>query len=1248
MVRPEVSITATTESSPDSTTETDATLPVPADTREYIQVRPAAEPLTADNAESQLRRLHQLTVAADRSLFNVLCRRPGTGPTIECLLYAAGEADAPLQYLFGVDDPDALDALERVLRELLPDAYELDRRQKTPASIAPFSADEDTSLGAVTYHGHPERRQDWQTSLTPFRAVADDADGPGTVPLTTIAEAMAAADVPMLYQALFRPKPDWTGAAEQRHRAITTMGETLGDQFINAIAGRPDEDEISLSASDQTRLDELEQRDTRHSFVVNARLAVAGETRGQTERLARELTTAFADVSHTCYAIEGEIATGDAARDVLTKIRERRVDPPTYDSLTARLPLTSNQSAGIVADAREAPNFCLLDGAALSAAGGRAVSPTPGERTALPRPPGEHLTAYREAGLLLGHPLTQDGTPDDDPLFVPPTLQPLHAAWFGKTGSGKSTSLINAILENHAATDGADILIDPKGDGMAEDYLRAHYATYDTLDDVLYFDCGEVLPALSFFDIREELDAGVPRTTAVEDTVDHYLEILMGIMGRDRFEQAVRSPDVIRYLVKALFDPVNGHDAFTHRDLHDAVQQMHDRQTAPAVADEDLERMLSGVVANRARSFDEIMQGVANRIEKVPADERLARIFNHVPETGDPHFDLADYLDEDVVIIIDTGELRSEAQRVLALVVLSNLWTALRRRVTQDATADSGAGAESAATGERDAKEAPDGDTRPAADADLPLVNLYIEEAASIAVSDLLQEVLAQSRSFGCSVTLSMQFPGQLRRFGDEVYDEVLNNVSTIVTGNVPADRRLARRLATDAMEPQAVENRLRALRRGQWLVSLPAGFDEPEPRPFLIRSATPPPGDPAGDEALSAAKEERFQSQLATVRDRTRADAGLLLAQPSAAGDEDDADADAGDESTQLSTRVDTALPHTNRLPQTVTYDSRLHALRCTECDTRYDPDIDGMERAIECCSSLDAVDRADVPICDLNLKLTPEEREISEWSDRQLMFLQAVYNAQQLRYDTLEYDLLSDSMIRLQEYVGIDSDAVQDLIDAGLLRHDTDHPHRLFTVTPDGRSVIGESYRLGVDYGHGKGDLEESSQHVFAVEVGRRYLIQEYVEDPDSPVTEVIPYYDLDRDETLSAAAFMGSDEAVEEAVDDFEQRRLDVAALDAEGEIVVALEAERVNNDVSRAVPDDFDKIAECDVEEAIWVVMSQSAGHDVLAALNDPADGEPRVEKTYADTTPPQQFRIETPGLTAMYPVGWLRNQLAAEQ
>lgn len=1151
-------------------------LPVPVESaRPYLRVRPTTAHLDHETVTAHLRRLHCLT--SNRATDSLLTRLRGPAPpTIEVLLVSSGGDDTQIEYYLGVDDETAHDTFTRTLRGLFPDSYEFTSVQQTDGWLRGVVGTDPTITG-VEFHGAPERSKDWQTRLTRFETFLTDEHA--RIPLAAVIETMAATSSPMIYQALLRPKPDWSQAAEQRRMSIETEQDTLGGQLSTALFGSPDDPEATRSTGDQQRLEELAEKDTRRSFECTARaVAIDGD------REIDELTTAFADVSHTCYEVGATTQTGTQATGLFDAICDRQIATPS------RFPSLRKRPKPLVVDAVEAANLCIVDGDALTGAGDRALSPTPGEATALPSPPAEQLETYRGAGLPLGHPLGGDGLTHPDPVSVPPALQPMHVGWFGKTGSGKSTSLINAILANHAATDGADILIDPKGDGMAQEYLRAHYATYGNLENVLYFDCAEVLPAFSFFDIQDELDAGVPRATAVEDTVDHYIEILGQIMGKDRFDQAVRSPDIIRYLVKATFDPVNGSDAFSHRDLHNTIRQMHERQAAPAVADEDLERMLAGVVANRARSFDEIMQGVANRIEKIPIDQRLARIFNHTSADGETHFDLADYLDEDVVIIIDTGELRSEAQRVLTLVILSNLWAALRRRAQRD----EGTGSQ-------------------------PLVNLYIEEAASIAVSDLLKQLLSQSRSFDCSVTLAMQFPAQLKRQNQAVYEELLNNISTFVTGNVAVDRLLTHRLATDEMDAVAVGNRLRALRRGQWLVSLPAAFDNPEPRPFLVRSLPLPPGDPAGDRPLPPSEETVFDAAIAAVEARTRTEAGLTLGIPSTASGHKTEDEESENADDSLPTRrVDSALPYTKRLPSTVEYDENIHGLRCRRCNNRYDPSIDGLVRAIECCSSLNAVDRDDIPLCDLNLKRTPEERAISPWSDTQLMFLQAVYNAQQLRYDPLEYDLLTDSMIRLQEYVGIDSDAVQDLLDTDVLRHDTDHPHRLYTVTPDGRKAIGESYRQGVDYGHGQGDLEESSQHVLTVEVVRRYLEQEYVDNPDSSVTRVVPYYDLD------------------------ENHRLDLAALNAQDEFVVTVEVERINHDLRRATPEDFDKMAGCDPDEAIWVVMTQSAAHDVLQALNDPLDGPVRVEKTYAATTPPQQFQIDTPGLTAMYPVEWLRD------
>jgi hypothetical protein len=585
---------------------------------------------------------------------------------------------------------------------------------------------------------------------------------------------------------------------------------------------------------------------------------------------------------------------------------------------------------------------------------------------------------------------------------------------------------------------------------------------------------------------------------------------------------------------------------------------------------------------------------------------------------------------------------------------------------------------------------------------ELPLVNLFIEEASKVAASGVVTDLLKQARSFGCGVTLSMQYPAQLKHADPETYNEVLNNVSTIITGNVPLDRDLAARLATSDMEPQEVANRLRALSRGEWLCALPAGFGEVEPRPFVLDSTPLPPGHPDGSYPLSEALALQCDIEQLRREARTRREHGLTIATPATVdagtdrtgghgrasrpgmgarggrdeGDEDDA---------QTLSRVDTALPYTRRLPETVMYDEARHALECRECGNRYDPSSQGMRRAIDCCSSLAAVDPDDIPITAVNLKLTPEERAETGLSDRELVLLQVIHNAQQRRYDPPEYDLLDDSMIRLLEYVGASTDAVQTLIDAGYLTHDTNHPHRLYSVTPEGRTVIGEAYRSGVDFGHGKGDLEETSLHVMMVEVGYRYLVQEYENNPDSPVEAVIKYFDLEQapiDTTLDRAADDGdedgvSDEAspapVEDAAEgsdadavsqetasdvdmdatarpdergesEVDARRIDAAGLDAEGNVVVMLEAERVNHDVRRAAPADYDKMAACDPEEAIWICSTQKAGYKILRALNEPLDGTPRVEKEYSSTTPPHQYRIDTPGLTAMYNVEYVRDRL----
>lgn len=137
--------------------------------------------------------------------------------------------------------------------------------------------------------------------------------------------------------------------------------------------------------------------------------------------------------------------------------------------------------------------------------------------------------------------------------------------------------------------------------------------------------------------------------------------------------------------------------------------------------------------------------------------------------------------------------------------------------------------------------------------------------------------------------------------------------------------------------------------------------------------------------------------------------------------------------------------------------------------------------------------------------------------------------------------------------------------------------------------------------------------------VETGRRYLDEAFVVDPDSPVVEAVSYYEVDG-------------------------HRFDVVGLDADGEIVVMLEAERSNHDTPRAVPEDFDKMAAQEPSEAIWIVKNRAAAHEILRALNEPPEGEPRVAKTYSENTPPTRFTIGTAGLSEVFTVQYLRDSM----
>jgi hypothetical protein len=1214
--------------------------------RTYLHVQPSDDPIDPAAVVRSVTRLHRIDAGG--------FMEADTAPTYELIFVATGESgadgDRQLDWYVGADT-DALDTLEGTLRGCLPRSVDLEPvdlaydtalglprpadtesvETTAPADTAPteptptpstLALPADWDVAGLEWQGVGERPEDWQCPLTAL-ASFDAVDRPGDWPLAAVLDGLARTDAPALVQILITPKSDWSDAASARRASLRNDTDLwrhgLLKELLDGLLGAPERSDTprhpthtplprdgrgahegrpparriadpDVPESNAPRLAALDTVDARQSFTVNARAVAVGTEASLPEATLRAIDAAFDRLGGAYYRIEAvSHAFGSAdARTLLTHLTDRTSHT---EPTTARhaIPFTQNASPAIVVDRHALGAFICTDGPALSPAASRALALTPPDRQGLPLPAQAVLDRYLDVpGLAVGHPRTVDRTPLDALFALPPAVQPLHTGIYGSSGTGKTALAQHMHLHNHAATAGPTIYIDQKGDGGPADYAMLHYARHGSLDDVYYFDCTEFLPVLPLLSIEPLLDAGLNRERAVYMVTDAYVATLDAASGWTGFSEAQAALQALRYIVTSQFDPVHGSDSVSHYDVQRAAQQFRKTGTPPPVSDDALHRKLVGVASDNPDQFSTIMGAVERRLAMATDDSRLAPLFTATADSVDgTAFDLRTQLDENCLIVFDMGGYGEAARRMLAVAVLGQLWRALERR----------------------AETGPDNP---------PLVSCYLEEAADIATTGILDTLLAQGRAFGIAITLAMQFPEQVRHDHPRVYRELLNDVGTTIAGSVGVDDGLAQRLATGDIDADAMAARLRALDRGEWLVRPAAPFADRKPRPFQCTSPPLPLGHPAGTHPLEGDVEAHFHAAFDRAKTATKTAYGVAIGR-GAAGTPDPIDALADSDALTVAHATAT-IPNTKRFPGCLSYiDAPPFPLVCPECDARYAATAEGMRRAIECHHSLADVDRADIPLCTLDLQLTSSELAASDCSAAQLRLLAAVYMAHQQRFDpVLEYDIVWDSMTELQAYVGIEPDAVDDLVATGLLTIDCNRPHKLYTVTPAGRDAIGIGHREGIAHGDGAGDLSESSLHVAMVETGARLLEQEFV-GPDKPGVEVVRY-----------PAVEGS--------------RLDAAVIDADENYVATLEAERINNDRAEAIPSDFDTMAACEPEAAWWIVKTRADAHQVLTALHTAPDGSPRVETTYSERTSPRDYRLNTPGLTDVFTFENARDRL----
>jgi len=803
----------------------------------------------------------------------------------------------------------------------------------------------------VKWYGKGDRRKDWMTPIKMFSKVADpnrsqtDSSGhttEGRAPLASLVEEMAQSDIPMLYQVTFERIEDWSKQRDSRkddlHHGRDTVGQKVLHEIGEIVHGTNQErrrekrrdpldspgeggerTETPTTGDISRRRDLIDNKVPSRTFRVNIRavsVPAGDKSVDDVKKKMQALSNSLDHLDGYFYDIESEILTDGGGL-----VREKnKATEEFHDIINQQIQTGSGKKRpDIILNADELSNFVAVPSSRnLTIEGIRGTRAKARTRDPLPKPDPDIMDRFYQPGMRIGYAIDKDEGADEKPTHVPPSLLPAHYGRFATTGGGKSKALINDILSLYENTAGPTILIDPKGDGMPENYLKTHYERFGEEDftdgNIIHFPIPDVLPGFSFFDIKPSLEHGQRREDAIKNLSNHYEELLKLVMGEKRYRESKVAPIIIPALIKSLFDeqyveptidkdgdestPDESHplvsehipdrestDIFAHRHLEEIAEYLYrygdndddgeSQGGIPDVSDERTKAALRRLAQGSDDDFQIVMKAVFNRLNFIAEEIHLRQIFDNMERK----FDFRDHLNDDKVILFDLGELRPDATLIMAGLILTNLWDALKETDQTKCAEGHDTIEECHEKAERNIHP---GNTPPChrdwdefgdpqmglGDKKEHVVNLIIDEAPSVAVSDMMDKMLEQGRGFNLSVGLSMQFPQQMEDASDSAsnrtYRNVLNNVGSLMIGQIRLDKQIANAISHEEVDAEEFKNRIGSLPRGEWIAQLPSSqFGETGPKPFSLEPLPIPAGHPKSQYPLNEKYERRFNHLL-------------------------------------------------------------------------------------------------------------------------------------------------------------------------------------------------------------------------------------------------------------------------------------------------------------------------------------------------------------------------------------------------
>ncbi|WP_424016316.1 ATP-binding protein (plasmid) [Halorientalis pallida] len=703
----------------------------------------------------------------------------------------------------------------------------------------------------VQWAGTEANKNDWMTLLSRFSELEATTEEGYRSPLSVLLEQAAGTDDPFVFQAVFTPRADWTNKAEKHKRnlkmGVNGAGSAFKQELVRQLFGTSDDERRQIHRGETPeqiggtinsgepgnshQLPRMGQIDLKQPTVTfDLSLRAAGP-----ETVIGSVAGAFSPLSGPYYGIEGN--TLGQSKRAFKRLCEATI---TYPGMADRL---RDDSPLLIASPDELANFVTVPNhGSLPKVSRGASGGTPDVRSPLTATDETQLAKYNH-GMCIGSAVT--ASPDREDIDIRLSAEQLthHVLRAASTGAGKSTAMVNDALSAYGELDGPIFIFDKKGGSMFDEYKRAHFREFGNLDDIVHFTVpggnGEV-PAFPFFDIRPQVAAGMSREAAVQEKMDRYVELLSYVIGAEMNENAFVANEILANLIKALFDPAFGRDAYGISDLLEAAIRMQEEREIPEVSDPEIEAALTRHFSADERRFETSIDAVINRITKLQERDFIWRMMNFVPEWDDEDeayaedqmfFNLDDILDSKRVILIDTGELRPASSNLFTVLMLDYLWSWVRLRKRMD-------------------RELP-------SPSDGYVVNLVIDEAAPIMQAALLRdEMIPDAREFALAFELILHFPEQVKRdaLDTSAYKEILRNINTKLIGKGANDDELATTLFHEELDAEELADRIASLPRGEWIAQLPdTGFMTDTPELVSMVPLSIPKGHSDGGEPVTS-----------------------------------------------------------------------------------------------------------------------------------------------------------------------------------------------------------------------------------------------------------------------------------------------------------------------------------------------------------------------------------------------------------